>query len=239
MVASFVFLAAGLVLLTLFLIDKCKKYSVRETAIKATTSVCFVGVAASSYYMSMTNGQMNTFGIFVIVGLLFGLLGDIWLHLKYVFKEEDSIFTKLGFLVFGIGHVFYISGMISNFYNGENVLYLILPIVVAILSVGFVLILEKPMKVKYGSLKPVVIAYSFILFLMMSYGISFAIMKGFENWTLNFMAIGGILFVASDLILSGTYFGEGKDRPIDIVINSVLYYIAQFVIAFSLLMQIL
>lgn len=239
MVASFVFLAAVLVLLTLFLIDKCKNYSVRETAIKATTSVCFVGVAASSYYMSMTNGQMNTFGIFVIVGLLFGLLGDIWLDLKYVFKEEDSIFTKLGFLVFGIGHVFYISGMISNFYNGENVLYLILPIVVAILSVGFVLILEKPMKVKYGSLKPVVIAYSFILFLMMSYGISFAIMKGFENWTLNFMAIGGILFVASDLILSGTYFGEGKDRPIDIVINSVLYYIAQFVIAFSLLMQIL
>ena len=39
-----------------------------------------------------------------------------------------------------------------------------------------------------------------------------------------------------DLILSGTYFGEGKNRPVDIVTNHVTYYIAQFVIAGSLLL---
>ena len=239
MISSFIFLGVGLVLLTLFLIDKCHKYSVRETAIKATTSVCFIGVAASSYYYAMINGSMNTFGIFVIVGLLFGLLGDIWLDLKYVFKEEDAIFTKLGFLVFGIGHIFYMSGMISNFYDGSSILYLILPVPVSIIITLLVVLLEKPMKVKYGDLKPIVLAYSFILFLMMSLSISLAIMYKFNNWTLNLMAIGGILFASSDLILSGTYFGIGKERPIDITINSVLYYIAQFAIAFSILMQVL
>ena len=163
MIASFVFLGVGLVLLTLFLIDKCKKYSVRETAIKATTSVCFIGVAACGYYYAFKGGIFNTFGIFVIVGLLFGLLGDIWLDLKYVFKEEDAIFTKLGFLVFGIGHIFYISGMISNFYNGSSILYLIMPIPVAIIFTLLVIILEKPMKVKYDKFKPIVLIYSFIL----------------------------------------------------------------------------
>ena len=239
MFASFVFLGFGLLFLTLFLIDKCTKYSVRETALKATTSVCFIGIAVCGYYYSMSNGNINTFGIFVIIGLLFGLLGDIWLDLKYVFKEQDSIFTKLGFLVFGIGHIFYISGMISNFYDGSSILYLILPIPAALIAVVCVLLLEKPMKVKYGSLKPIVLSYSFILFLMMSYGISFSIIYGFTNWAVNFMAIGGILFVASDLILSGTYFGVGKERPIDIVTNSVIYYFAQFAIAFSLLMLVL
>ena len=73
----------------------------------------------------------------------------------------------------------------------------------------------------------------------MNMSISFAIMYKFNNWTLNLIAIGGILFASSDLILSGTYFGEGKERPIDITINSVLYYFAQFAIAFSLLAQVL
>ena len=35
--------------------------------------------------------------------------------------------------------------------------------------------------------------------------------------------------------LSGTYFGEGKERPVDFVLNYVFYYGAQFTIAFSLL----
>ena len=47
--------------------------------------------------------------------------------------------------------------------------------------------------------------------------------------------IGGVLFVISDLILSGTYFGVGKNRPVDIITNHVSYYLAQFVIASSIL----
>ena len=239
MIASFVLLGLGIIFLVLFLIDKCHKYSVRETAIKSFTSVCFIGVACVSWYEAISNGANNNFGIFIILGLLLGLLGDIWLDLKYVFKEEDSSFTKLGFLVFGIGHIIYMSGIITNFYYGNNLLYLLLPVVSASLITCCVVILEKPMKVKYGPLKPIVLAYSFLLFLFMSLSLSFAIMYKFNNWTLNMIAIGSILFSVSDLILSGTYFGVGKERPIDITVNSVLYYVAQFLIAFSLLLQIL
>ena len=46
---------------------------------------------------------------------------------------------------------------------------------------------------------------------------------------------GGVLFAVSDLILSGTYFGEGKERPFDIISNAITYYLAQYVIAFSIM----
>ena len=63
---------------------------------------------------------------------------------------------------------------------------------------------------------------------------SVLILSGFKAITLIMMAAGGALFAISDLILSGTYFGVGKERPIDIVTNGVTYYLAQYVIAFSL-----
>ena len=59
-------------------------------------------------------------------------------------------------------------------------------------------------------------------------------MKGFQNTTLLMLFIGGISFALSDLVLSGTYFGKGKDRPIDLILNYIFYYGAQFTIAFSL-----
>ena len=46
--------------------------------------------------------------------------------------------------------------------------------------------------------------------------------------------VGGTLFAISDLILCGTYFGVGKERPVDLISNAVTYYAAQFIIAFSL-----
>ena len=49
------------------------------------------------------------------------------------------------------------------------------------------------------------------------------------------MFIGGVFFAISDLILSGTYFSTGKDRPVDVITNHATYYIAQFIIASSIL----
>ena len=46
--------------------------------------------------------------------------------------------------------------------------------------------------------------------------------------------IGSVLFALSDLVLSGTYFGVGKERPVDIASNYILYYAGQFLIALSL-----
>ena len=235
MITSIIFFVLGVLSIVLFLVERVKNYSVKGVAIKSLASVFFICVAVSGWFNSFKSGNISLFGGFVIIGLLFGMLGDIYLELKCVYPKEDKIFTYLGFIVFGIGHIIYITGMNLEYYVLGNILNLIIPIIISIIFTIGVLILEKPMKVKYGNFKIIVVLYSFILSLMMATACSLAIMHSFKNMTLNLMFIGGIFFVISDLILSGTYFGEGKDKPIDLISNIAIYYIAQYAIAFSLL----
>ena len=59
--------------------------------------------------------------------------------------------------------------------------------------------------------------------------------EGFRCVSLNLFFAGAVLFAVSDLILSGTYFGEGRERPVNLLLNYLSYYPAQFLIAYSLL----
>ena len=96
------------------------------------------------------------------------------------------------------------------------------------------LFIAKPMKLDYTGYRVISIIYGFFLFSMTLSALSLSIMMGFNNVTLIMIFAGGLLFTISDLILSGTYFGKGKERPVDIITNSVTYYAAQFVIALAL-----
>ena len=230
MVVPIILMSLGLITLVIFLWEKIRKYSVKETMIKATASVLFIALAV---YNCFAKG-MTFFGMCVIIALVFGLLGDIFLDFKYVFKEQDKPFTYAGFIVFAIGHVFYMLGMYMDYYVQGHPLNIIIPLALGPIAGLGILLVEKPMKMTYGSMKPIVYIYASILFMMMASAISLTILHGFQNTTLILLMAGGILFTISDLILSGTYFAEGKERPVDIITNSVTYYMAQYIIAFSL-----
>jgi hypothetical protein len=62
-----------------------------------------------------------------------------------------------------------------------------------------------------------------------------ALLHAWRATTLDLFFGGAVLFAVSDLILSGTYFGRGKERPVDLLLNYLTYYPAQFLIAWSLL----
>lgn len=230
LILCILFMSLGAIALTLFLIEKTRKYSVKATMIKSVCSLLFIGVAAVGLYKN----ERHVLALYVILGLLLGLLGDIWLDFKYVFKENDDAFTYAGFTMFGLGHVLYITGMFHEFYHGENVLYIIVPLALgAMLGIANIF-LEKPMKLKYGKMKWIACLYGALLFSMALTTLSLCIMTGFQVTTLIMLFAGGILFAISDLILSGTYFGVGKERPVDIITNAITYYAAQYLIAFSL-----
>lgn len=225
-----ILICTGAVLLFFFLKEKVKAYSVKAVMFKAAASICFVGVAAVSLFAK----GYHALSICVALGLFFGVLGDIWLDFKYVFKEHDKIFTYAGFISFALGHACYISGMYLEFFNGQSPLYIVLPLVGGLLISISNLFIAKPMKLDYSGYKVISIIYGFFLFSMTLSSLSLSIMMGFNNVTLIMMFAGGLLFTISDLILSGTYFGKGKERPVDIITNSVTYYLAQFVIALAL-----
>ena len=83
-------------------------------------------------------------------------------------------------------------------------------------------------------MKLIVFIYGVLLFSMFGSAFSLLVLYHFRAIPLILLTAGGALFAISDLILSGTYFGEGHEKPADIAINSVLYYFAQFAIAFSI-----
>ena len=93
-----ILMCAGAVLVAFFLIEKVKAYSVKAVMFKAAASICFVAVAAVSLFAK----GYHALSIFVTLGLFSGVLGDIWLDFKYVFKEHDKIFTYAGFISFAI-----------------------------------------------------------------------------------------------------------------------------------------
>ena len=75
-------------MLVVYIREKIASYSVKAVFLKSVVSVLFITVAILGWYLS----NRGILGIFVIIGLTFGLLGDIWLDLKYVFRDYDDQF---------------------------------------------------------------------------------------------------------------------------------------------------
>ena len=234
MIYCIILLVLGAICLTLFLIEKIKAYSVKETLIKATTSFLFILLAA---YSNFHNDLNNPFGMFIIGGLTLGLMGDIWLDFKYVFPEQNRIFTYAGFISFALGHVFYITGMLFFLRLADQWYAFVGPILLGLMSGGLILLMEKPLKMQYGEYKSICFIYGTLLFTTLFtalYLMVVSLVRGYQLTTLYMLFAGGALFAISDIILCGTYFAENRERPVDIISNAITYYAAQYLIAFSL-----
>ncbi len=230
MIVCIILLSLGAISLALFLCEKVRKYSVKATLVKAVASLFFV---ALGLYGLLTK-TLNLMGFCFVFAQVLGLLGDIFLDFKYVFKEQDRPFTYAGFIVFGLGHIFYVLGMYSQYYIQGHIWHILIPAIAAIVLGTGILFGGKLLKMDFKGMEPVALTYAILLALMFSTAFSLWMLNGFNNTTLMLIFIGGILFAISDIILCGTYFAENRERPVDIISNAITYYAAQFIIAFSL-----
>ena len=164
---------------------------------------------------------------FVTIGLLLGMIGDILLDLKVVYKN-DKIFLNSGMLSFGLGHLAYFTAF--SLYANNLRTDLFMPIMVAIASaivLTIVIVLtSKKMKLDFGNYLWQTIFYTFILSFMTIYTLILAIVGG-AGWLL---FVGMILFFLSDIVLSLQYFGGKLENKLLIIVNHVLYYSAQIII---------
>lgn len=218
----------GAAVLVLYVREKLRSYSPKALMLKSAVSFFFIAVAIAALAESGA-----VYGYFVLAALVCGLLGDIWLDLKYVYRQDEETFTFAGFMAFGCGHIIFITGLLINYADFSRPFYIIIPILIGIIA-GIVTGLAGPlMKLDYGKYKTIVMVYGALLFGVTVLAGSLALMNSFSVPLLNLMFVGGVLFAISDLVLSGTYFGEGKERPVDIILNYIFYYGAQFVIAWA------
>lgn len=231
---SVAFIIIGAVLLTVFLSKRVKQANANAVIIKSFVSISFMAAALSAIISNAFSGKDLIFSCLILSGLLFGLLGDIWLDFKYVQKEFSDNYTYIGFMCFLIGHIFYDAAMIYRFYIPGNVIALIIPLSISAVIGILVIFSEDLLKVRYGKFKAISAFYGGFLISLIAVSFSLAKLYGFKCITLDIINIAGVLFGISDAVLNGTYFGTEKNRPVDIVVNHTTYYAAQFAIAFSL-----
>lgn len=221
----------GILSVLIFLLLRVYKGGIPGVISKTVASLFFVlsGLLASLF-------SPNHFDIksMIVVGLMFGMLGDIWLDLKVTYTKDLKPWLYSGFISFMLGHIFYITAIVlSSKMNAEFVLLSI----ISGIALGYITIsLENAFNLKYGPYKKITFIYASILFCTASTSLMACLISGFENTIFLFFFLGSIFFLVSDLILSNTYFGlKSNDGPIWIVSNHVTYYIAQYLIASSIL----
>lgn len=219
-------IALGAVFLVLFIL-KCKnERSVGGVFLKNAVSIFFILTAAVGL---IQNPSRVEYGTLILVGLAFGMLGDIYLDQKWVYPNDMKKYLYAGFVSFGIGHLFYIPAMVRA--AGIELKWLLIPAAAGLVVAVGNLLLEKPMKQNFGEYKAIVTVYGFILAFMAATAVTCAVLTGEKTFVV--FAAGGVFFLLSDLILSPMYFGEGKNTPMNFILNHVTYYLGQYLIAFS------
>ena len=220
-------LTLGIILTLGFLILRVKKGGFFGLFSKTVASVAFIVTAITA---ADEKRSILEFSLFMIMGFMFGMLGDIWLDLKWIYVEEKDYFLYAGFISFLIGHIFFISAIIHN--SPWTPTSIIISVAAALLIATIAVLLEKPMKLEYGKFKPIVFLYSTTLSMTLTTAAVTAYITGFEtSWVV--MTIGAALFLFSDLVLSGMYFAkeQNKNTPVNVIVNHTLYYAAQFILA--------
>lgn len=223
----------GILLLGAFLYFRVKEKRLIAVIIKGCVSLMFIATAVVAWLTSKNPNHM--FGLFVIIGLVFGLAGDVLLDIKYMTQNKEHLFTVLGFLAFAACHTCFTSGLFIYFFNfNASPFYLIIPALVTALLVVITLLMEKFTMIRYKDMKPYVILYGIFLFFTVCIYMSICIQTAWSNPTLFIMFGGLVAFALSDLILNNTYFASGFNTPAFIISNHVLYYVGQFAIAVAL-----
>lgn len=214
----------GVLFVIAFIIVRVLKGGFAALILKIFASIFFIFTALVASY----EYDMLSYGIYIIIALIFGLIGDILLDLKWMYTADKSLYLLSGFIAFMFGHVGFLTALIIkyDFYLKITILPLIISLIISVI----IILMEKPMKLKYGKFKAISAIYSFLLVFVTS-------LSGFLTINNNpLFFIGLVMFLLSDVILSTSYFGENKNTAPMIASNHLLYYGAQYLIAYSIIL---
>lgn len=202
----------------LYIVFKEKKKNVLGLLAKTLAALCFIAIGYFGYL-----GNESSFSYYLLLGLLLDGLGDLFLALRNLFAKNINFFV--GSLCFLSGHILYIRALFELENN-----YLILCVVAGVL-LGAVLFYMLSKVCRLNKAYTVVgIAYTSLIMIMASLTVGVYLTNQYSS-DLMFM-LGAILFVASDSILIVYNFSK-KEKWMHPV-YSVLYFVAQILISYSL-----
>lgn len=198
-----------------------------DLLLKIIASASFVGLGLVSVYL---NG-LTVYGVMVIFAALFGVLGDVFIELKWLEKDNSDTYLNFGFGTFMTQHILLIAAILIKYPMSllNFAICLIAPIVVFMVS-GLA---AKFTGMDLGKFKYVSNIYGAMASMTFSVGFMTMTNYGMELSQILFFA-GGVSFFASDVILSQIFFTQKGCNRVFVILNHITYYAAQILIAASL-----
>lgn len=221
----------GMCFLIAFMAMCNKKRSILGVYIKNLTSIFFILTAVTGAFNNTDMPDVWKYALPIVVGQVFGLMGDIYLDQKWLYPQHNDQYLNMGFISFGIGHFFYMGAMYTH--AKFEIKDMLVPLVIGVIVTVVNLALEKPTKQKYGKFFAIVTVYCMILGTML--GTAFWAYIKTKQVSYLVYTIGAALFLLSDVILSPMYFAIKQDRntPLNFVLNHTTYYVGQYLIALT------
>lgn len=202
----------------IYIICKAKGKNFIGVIAKIIASACFITIGYFAY-----EKNDSIFNYYILLGLSLDGLGDLFLGLRNLFAKNTNFL--LGTLCFLVGHIVYIKALfpLSNDYCFYCVILSIF--------VGAIIFSLLQRRCKFSKVYWVVgIVYCIIISMMTLFSVG-VYCTNINSSNLVFM-LGSIMFLSSDIIL--VLYNLSKKENWMHPVYSLLYYIAQILISFSL-----
>lgn len=191
---------------------------------KLVASLLFCIAGLTALY---AKGEFSTYGIFVMGALILGMLGDAFLAMSGLARDDKLMFFNgVGYFCFAAGHIAFAAIFLSV---AKLSLYL-LPLVLIIPFVLWLLI--KMGVLNAGKFNLAIIIYAAVLGIMVMAAVNIFINNKGAVGVLSIAAAA--LFASSDLALSIREFGKLKSKTFIKYFVLSTYYIAQCLFAITI-----
>lgn len=216
-----------LLIMSIFIYFEKKEKYVLAVILKGLASLMFVLLG---FWCSRVITDPN-FTKMVRIGLILGLIADVLLNLRFVFKQKGKIVFLVGILVFLSGHILYLCALIPTVKN--VLLPLIVGVVLTVIIIKWIFTQIEAQK----AFKVFGIFYIGAIVIMNCFAIANLIQDP-TNARYIIFVIGAISFLISDIVLILNTFGKTTKFSLRVT-NLSLYYIGQILIAVSMLYPII
>lgn len=210
--------------------------SKKSLLLKMICASLFVAVGVLSIYIT---DNFTSFAMMMLLGLIFGWIGDFFLHVNTTF-----ICFAIGFVNFMVGHIVYIAAYIKTlntlFPGYSHFNFFELAIMIALGTTAVLGAVKLKLKIP-GKLSIFFIGLYFVILALMfikatSLGYNYMCTGAPYGWcALVTLSVGSLSFLVSDILIGIIMFSDRKKNyPLKIV-NIATYFAAQVLLATSIL----
>lgn len=202
----------------IYIVCKRQNKNVIGLFAKTIASLCFIFMGYLGYKHYNSN-----FTFWILIGLILDGLGDLFLAFRNIFLKHIMFFA--GAVSFLLGHIMYLKAQFPIANNFQ------LQCVIGGVTAGALIFVTMESICRFHkAYKYLGIIYCIMISTMASFAVGIYLTN--ESTTNLFFMIGSILFMCSDTILILNNFSkkEAWMHPV----YSVLYYVAQLLISYSL-----